>query len=103
MTFGVVDEQMYDAKRLERLRGEKTEYTVGKFVDPSMKSMARIVVAIPALSTNPPEWNHQLKEGLLERMLVRARGDKYIQQLMASQAIIAASSKKKDGTAVFST
>ena len=31
MTFGVVDEQMYDAKRLERLVEEITEYTVEKF------------------------------------------------------------------------
>ena len=61
------------------------------------------IVAILTLSTNPPEWNHHLKEGLLERMRVKARWDQYIQQLMASQAIIAASSKKKDGTAVVST
>ena len=36
-----------------------------KFVNPSMKSMARIVVAITALVTNSPELNGQLKEGLL--------------------------------------
>ena len=33
-------------------------------------------------------------------MLVRARSDEYIQQLVASKAIIAASSKKKDGTTI---
>ena len=57
--------------------GETTEYTAGKFVD------------ITPLLTNYPELNNQLKEGLLEKMLVRARSDKGIQQLRASKAIIA--------------
>ena len=89
---------MYDAK-LE----EVTEYTVGKFVDPSMESMARRVVGITTLLTNSPKLkNNQLKEGLLERMLVMARSDEYIQHLVASKAIITASCKKKDMTAVVS-
>ena len=63
----------------------------------------RIVVAITTLLTNAPELgNSQLKEGLLEMMLVMARSDDYIQQLVASEAIIAASSKKKDVTAIVS-
>ena len=33
-------------------------------------------------------------------MLVMARSDEYIQQLVASEAIIAAASKKKDATAI---
>ena len=41
----------------------------GKFVDPSRKSVARIVVAITTLLTNSPELSNQRKEGLLERML----------------------------------
>ena len=31
VTFGFVDEQMYDAKRLERLEEEMTEYIIEKF------------------------------------------------------------------------
>ena len=100
-TFRFIYEPMNDAKRLERLV-EKTEYLVGKFVDPSTKSRVRIVVAITTLWTNSTELNNQLKEGLLERMLVRARSGKNIQQLVDSQAIIAASSKKKDRMAVVS-
>ena len=51
----------------------------------------------------PPELgNSQLEEGLLEMMLVMARSDKYIQQLVVSEAIIAAASKKKDITAIVS-
>ena len=45
---GFACKQMYDAKRLERMVEEMTEYTVGKFVDPCIKSMARIVVEPPA-------------------------------------------------------
>ena len=33
-------------------------------------------------------------------MLVMARSDEYVQQLVASEAIIAAASKKKDATAI---
>ena len=43
--------------------------------------------------------NSQWKEGLLEMMLGMARRDEYIQQLMASEAIIAASRKKRGVTA----
>ena len=67
-----------------------------------MKSMARTVGAITALWTNSPELSNQLKEGLLERALARARSDENVQQLMPSQAIIAAPCKKKDVTAVIS-
>ena len=70
--------------------GDMTEYTVGKFAD------------LTTLLTNYPELNIQMKEGMLEKMLGRARSDECIQQLMASKAIVAASSKKKDVTAVVS-
>jgi hypothetical protein len=58
-----------------------------------MESKVRMVVAISTLLTNAPELvNSQLKEGLLEMMLVLARSDEYIQQLVASEAIIAVAS-----------
>ena len=52
-----------------------------------MKSMARNVGAITALWTNSTELSNQLKGGLLERALARARSDENVQQLMPSQAI----------------
>jgi hypothetical protein len=60
------------------------------------------MVAITTLITNALEMeNSQLKEGLLEMMLVMARSDEYIiQELVASKAIIAAASKEKDNTAI---
>merc|ERR1719283_344024 len=78
-----------------------SKYTSEKLMDPSMESKVRIVVGITTLLTNAPELgNSQLKEGLLEMMLVMARSEEYIQQLVASEALIAAASKKKDVTAI---
>ena len=83
VTFGVVYKQKYDAQRLVE---EITEYAVGEFRDPSMKSMARRVVAITNRVTNSPELNNNsLKEGLLEKMMGMARGDEYIQAARGQQ------------------
>lgn len=101
VTFGFLYEQMYDDRRREALIAEVGKFTQEKLMDPGMESKVRIVVAITTLLTNAPELgNSQLKEGLLEMMLVMARSDEYIQQLVASEAIIAAASKKKDVTAI---
>ena len=71
--------------------------------DHTLESKVRIVVAITTLLTNAPEpGNSQLKEGLLETMLVMARSDEYTQQVVDNEAIIAASDKKKDVTAIVS-
>ena len=43
--------------------------------------------------TNYPELNNQLKEGLLEKMLGKARSEKGIQQPRASKANLAVVSK----------
>ena len=77
--LGFVYKQRYNTKRPERLVEEMTNDSVGKFVDPSRKSMARIVMAITTRVTNYPKLNNQLKEGLREGTLGRARSDKYIQ------------------------
>jgi len=101
VTFGFLYEQMYDDPRREALIAEVGKFTQEKLMDPGMESKVRIVVAITTLLTNAPDLgNSQLKEGLLEMMLVMARSDEYIQQLVASEAIIAAASKKKDVTAI---
>ena len=60
-----------------------------------------MVAAVTTLLLHAPELgNTQIREGLLEMMLVMARSDDYIQQLVASEAIIAAASKKKDITVI---
>ena len=73
-TFGSVYEQMYYAKRRETLVEGVTEYTAGKFGEPEREYRARVVVAITTRLTNSPELNNNpLKEGLLERGLVKLK------------------------------
>lgn len=101
VTFGHLYEQMYDDKRRAQLVEVVSKYTEQQLLDPSMESKVRVVVGITTLLTNAPELgNSQLKDGLLQMMLVMAQSDDYIQQLVASEAIIAAASKKKDVTAI---
>jgi len=101
VTFGHLYEQMYDDKRRELLVAEVSKFTSEKLMDPGMESKVRVVVAITTLLLNAPDLgNSQLKEGLLEMMLVMAQSEEYVQQLVASEAIIAAASKKKDVTAI---
>ena len=91
----------------ERKQKRADESEVGKFtqeklMDQSIESKVTKLVAISTFLTNAQEMgNSKLKEGLSEMMLVMARSDKYIiQELVASEAIIADASKKKDVTAI---
>ena len=103
VTFGFLYEQMYDDRRREALVAEVSKFTQEKLMDPSIESKVRLVVAITTLLLNAPELgNSQLKEGLLEMMLVMARSEDGVQQLVASEAIIAAASKKKDVSVIIS-
>jgi hypothetical protein len=64
---------MYDDRRRETLIAEVGKFTQEKLKDPGMESKVRIMVAITTLLANTPELgNSQLKEGLLEMMLVMA-------------------------------
>ena len=101
VTFGFLYEQMYDDKKREELTEIVTSFTQEKLLSPDTESKVRLVAAITTLLLHAPELgNTQIKEGLLEMMLVMARSDDYIQQLVASEAIIAAASKKKDVTVI---
>merc|ERR1719234_39012 len=103
VTFGFLYEQMYDDKRREALIAEVSKFTQEKLMDPGIESKVRVVVGITTLLTNAPELgNSQLKEGLLEMMLEMARSEDGVQQLVASEAIIAAASKKKDVSVIIS-
>merc|ERR550519_2641357 len=101
VTFGFLYEQMYDDKKREELTEIVTSFTQEKLLSPDTESKVRLVAAVTTLLLHAPELgNTQIKEGLLEMMLVMARSDDYIQQLVASEAIIAAASKKKDVTVI---
>ncbi|XP_023336334.1 protein unc-45 homolog B [Eurytemora carolleeae] len=101
VTFGLLYEQMYDDGRRARLTAEIDKFTQEMLMDPGLESKVRLVSAITTLLQNAPDLgNSQLKEGVLQMMLVMARSEEYIQQLVASEAIIAAANKKKDATAI---
>lgn len=101
VTFGFLYEQMYDDARRAELTEIVSKFTQEKLMDPGIESKVRVVAAVTTLLLHAPELgNTQIREGLLEMMLVMARSDDYIQQLVASEAIIAAASKKKDVTVI---
>ena len=64
----------------------------------------RITAAITTLLKHAPELgNSQLtKEGFLQMLLAMAQSDEYIEQLVASEALIAATAKKKDASSIIS-
>merc|ERR1719394_2286368 len=101
VTFGFLYEQMYDDARRAELTEIVSNFTKEKLLDPGGESKVRVVAAVTTLLLHAPELgNTQIREGLLEMMLVMARSEDYIQQLVASEAIIAAASKKKDVTVI---
>merc|ERR1719309_1459566 len=70
-------------------------------MDPSMESKVRLISGLTTLLQNAPEvGNSQLKDGVLQIMLMLAQSDEYVQQLVASEAIVAAANKKQDANAI---
>ena len=72
--------------------------SIARFISGKLNRAAGPVTTL--LLHAPELGNTQIREGLLEMMLVMARSEDYIQQLVASEAIIAAASKKKDVTVI---
>jgi len=100
--FGHLYDQMWDDERRNLLIEKIDEFSKEKLADPGLESKVRITVAITTLLKHAPELgNSQLtKEGFLQMLLAMAQSDEYIEQLVASEAIIAATAKKKDATAI---
>ena len=73
-----------------------------KFLDAAVESHVRGTVAITTLLKNAPELGSgQIgKEGVLGMMLGMAQTDDKIQQMVAAEALIAASAKKKDASMI---
>lgn len=101
VTFAFMYDQMYDDAHRAMFNAKMDAYTQEQLLDPALESKVKLISAITSLLLNAPEvGNTQLKEGVLQMMLVMAQSDEYIQQLVACEAIIAAASKKKDATAI---
>lgn len=75
-----------------------------KLLDPTIESHVRAVVAITTLLKNAPELGSgQIgKDGVLQMMLSMAQSDDKVQQIVAAEALIAASAKKKDTNLIVS-
>ena len=75
-----------------------------KLSRPSTESCVRAVVAITTLLNGCPELGTSQvgKEGVLQMMLTMANTDDFVQQLAASEALIAATQKKKDSSMIVS-
>ena len=73
-------------------------YFRGKLITQDNESHVRAIVAITTLLKNAPELGSgQIgKEGILQIMLTMAQSDDKVQQIVAAEALIAASAKKKD-------
>merc|ERR1719158_1316375 len=102
--FGYLYEQMWDDERRNMIIEKIDEFTKEKLMDAGLESKVRITVAITTLLKHAPDLgNSQLtKEGFLQMLLAMAQSEEYIEQLVASEAIIAATAKKKDASAIIS-
>merc|ERR550519_2935669 len=102
--FGHLYDQMWDDSRRNDLIAKIDEFTKEKLMDPSLESKVRITTAITTLLKHAPDLgNSQLtKEGFLQMLLAMAQSDVYIEQLVASEALIAATATKKDASSIIS-
>merc|ERR1711963_1194781 len=102
--FGYLYEQMWDDERRNLIIEKIDEFSKEKLIDQGLESKVRISAAITTLLKHAPELgNSQLtKEGFLQMLLAMAQSDEYIEQLVASEALIAATAKKKDASSIIS-
>jgi len=102
--FGHLYESMWDDQRRNNMIEVIEKFTMAKLMDQDLESKVRITVAITTLLKHAPELgNSQLtKEGVLQMMMVMAQSEEYIQEIVASEALIAAAAKKKDANAIIS-
>ena len=95
---------MWDDQRRNAILDKIESFVQERLMDPSMESKVRCVVAITTLLQNAVEIGQAqiAKEGILQIMLTMANSDEYLQQLVASEAIIASAQKKKDTSVLIS-
>merc|ERR1719273_2110769 len=93
---------MWDDERRKMIIEKIDEFSKEKLMDQGLESKVRITAAITTLLKHAPELgNSQLtKEGFLQMLLAMAQSDEYIEQLVASEALIAATAKKKDASSI---
>ena len=87
-----------------KINSEMDFFCREKLLDPANESHVRAVVAITTLLKNAPELGSGQvgKDGVLQMMLTMAQSDDKVQQIVAAEALIAASAKKKDTSMIVS-
>jgi len=102
--LNVMYEQMWDDQRRLNFSQHIDQFITGKLADRDTESHIRAIVAITTLLKNAPELGSgQIgKEGILQIMLAMAQSDDKVQQIVAAEALIAASAKKKDTNMIVS-
>ena len=100
--MGHLYDQMWSDEMRASICDKIDEYSKEKFMDQGLESKVRISAAITTLLKHAPELgNSQLtKDGFLQMLLAMAQSDEYIEQLVASEALIAATAKKKDASSI---
>ncbi|PSN46108.1 Protein unc-45 B [Blattella germanica] len=89
-------ENMYYDEARERFLNCVDEYVKDKLITPDIESKVRVVVALTTLLLGPLDIGNTIlsREGIMEMILVMAGTEDVLQQKVACECIIAASSKK---------
>ncbi|ALC47205.1 unc-45 [Drosophila busckii] len=97
----IYENMYYDEARL-RFTDQIDEFVKDKLLSPDMESKVRVAVAITALLNGPLDVGNQIvaREGILQMILAMATTDDLLQQRVACECLIAASSKKDKAKAL---
>ncbi|XP_039492698.1 protein unc-45 homolog B isoform X2 [Drosophila santomea] len=95
-------ENMYYDEAKARFTDQIDEYIKDKLLAPDMESKVRVTVAITALLNGPLDVGNQVvaRDGILQMILAMATTDDELQQRVACECLIAASSKKDKAKAL---
>ncbi|KAJ1520262.1 hypothetical protein ONE63_004467 [Megalurothrips usitatus] len=89
-------ENMYYDRARQDFISNIDDYVKGKLITPELESKVRVVVALTSLLLGPLDVGNNIvaRDGMMEMILVMAGTDDILQQKVACECIIAASSKK---------
>ncbi|KAG7212653.1 hypothetical protein KM043_012936 [Ampulex compressa] len=99
----IYENMYYDAAK-EKFQKAIDEFINDKLLSPDMESKVRVVVAITTLLLGPLDVGNAIiaRDGILQMILVMARTEDVLQQRVACECIVAASSKKDKAVAIIS-
>ncbi|KAH8398128.1 hypothetical protein KR215_006157 [Drosophila sulfurigaster] len=97
----IYENMYYDEAKL-RFTDQIDEFVKDKLLSPDMESKVRVTVAITALLNGPLDVGNQIvsRDGILQMILAMATTDDLLQQRVACECLIAASSKKDKAKAL---